>query len=260
MGLLYASSIQCIRAATLQLLGRVGDAARSIEEGLKRAREARHPFSLGPALAIAALVAHYRHQPELALGYAQEGIALCEENGFVLWLLMARYLRGRAMAELGKVQHGIADIEAAINAIAQIGGTPMQSDLIGQLANAHGQMGNPLKALAMLEEAHRHCERTGENRDKPELLRLQGELFLMSNAEKTEQAEACFRTGLQLARAQEARWWELRTAVSLARLLRDTDRRGEARNTLEPIYNWFTEGFDLPDLKDARQLLDELGI
>jgi len=80
----------------------------------------------------------------------------------------------------------------------------------------------------------------------------------MSNAETTEQAEACFRTALQLARAQEAKWWELRTSVSLARLLRDTERCDEARTMLTAIYNWFTEGFDLPDLKDAKALLDDL--
>ena len=172
MGLLYASSIRCVQAANLHLLGRVGDAARLIEEGLRRAREARHPFSLGHALAIGALLAHFRRQPEAALGYAQEGIALCEENGLVLWLMMARYLRGRAIAELGQIEQGIADIEAAMNLVAQIGGTPMQSDFIAQLASAYGRKGEPLKALAMLDEALAHCERTGENRDRAEILRL----------------------------------------------------------------------------------------
>jgi len=258
MGLLYASSIRCIQAGTLQLFGRVGDAARSIEEGLRRAREARLPVSLAHALAIGALVTHYRRQPELTLGYAREGIALSEENGFVLWLVMARYLRGCAMAELGQIEQGVADIEAALKRVVQIGGMPMQSVLIAQLANAHGQMGNPLKALAMLEEAHAHCERTGENRDRAELHRLQGELLLMSNAQTTEQAETCFRTGLEIARAQEAKWWELRASVSLARLLRDTNRWHEAHTMLAEIYNWFTEGFDLPDLKEAKALLYEL--
>jgi predicted ATPase len=114
------------------------------------------------------------------------------------------------------------------------------------------------KALAVLEEAHAHCERTRENRDRAELFRLKGELLLMSDPETTEQAEACFRTALQIARAQEAKWWELRTSVSLARLLRDTGHRDKAHAMLAEIYNWFSEGFDLPDLKDAKSLLDEL--
>ena len=74
----------------------------------------------------------------------------------------------------------------------------------------------------------------------------------------TSDAEACFRAAVEVARAQEARWWELRTSVSLARLLRDTNRLDEARTMLGEIYNWFTEGFDLPDLKEAKALLDEL--
>jgi predicted ATPase len=80
----------------------------------------------------------------------------------------------------------------------------------------------------------------------------------MRDDEATAVSEACFRSALEVARAQEAKWWELRTSVSLARLLRDTDRPDEARTMLGEIYNWFTEGFELPDLKDARALLDEL--
>jgi class 3 adenylate cyclase/tetratricopeptide (TPR) repeat protein len=258
MGLLYASSIQCIRAANLQLLGRVGDAARLVEKGLRQARESRHLFSVGHALAVRASVADHRREPEVSLSYAQEAIGLCEENGFVLWLGMAGHLRGHAIAELGQIEQGIADMEAAIKGVVQIGGMPGQSDLIAQLAKAYSRIGQTEKALAMLEEAHAHSERTGENRDRAELFRLQGELFLISNAQTKERAEVCFRTALQLARTQEAKWWELRATVGLARLLRDTNRRDEARTMPGEIYNWFTEGIDLPDLKEAKALLDEL--
>jgi class 3 adenylate cyclase/tetratricopeptide (TPR) repeat protein len=258
MGLLYESSIPCIRATILQLVGRIGDATRLLEEGMRRAREARHPFSLGHALAIGALVAHYRRQPEVALGYAQEGIVLCEENGFVFWLAMARYLRGWAIAELGQVEQGIVEIEAASDRVAQMGGAPMQSHLMEQLASAYGRIGQTEKALAMLEAADTHSKRTGENRDRAELLRLRGELFLVSNVSTTERAEVCFRTALEVAREQDGKWWELRSSVSLARLLRDTKRRSEARTMLGEIYNCFTEGFELPDLIDAKGLLDEL--
>src|SRR5215831_15872302 len=79
--------------------------------------------------------------------------------------------------------------------------------------------------------------------------RLKGEVLLMLNSAATAEAEGCFRAALEVACAQEAKWWELRTTVSLARLLRDTDRRDEARPMLSQIYNWFIEGFDLPDLK-----------
>jgi predicted ATPase len=75
---------------------------------------------------------------------------------------------------------------------------------------------------------------------------------------RTAEAQNCFRAGLTVARAQEAKWWELRIATSLARLLRDTNRGYEARTMLGEIYNWFTEGFDTPDLKDAKALLEKL--
>jgi predicted ATPase len=90
------------------------------------------------------------------------------------------------------------------------------------------------------------------------MLRLKGELRLMGVPSATAEAERCFRDSLEVARAQAARWWELRTITSLARLLRDTNRRDEARAMLAEIYNWFTEGFDTADLKDAKALLDEL--
>jgi predicted ATPase len=85
-------------------------------------------------------------------------------------------------------------------------------------------------------------------------------LLLTRDAAATAEAEHCFREALEVARAQEVKWWELRTSVSLARLLRDTHRPEEARKLLAEIYNWFTEGFDLPDLKDANSLLDNLSM
>jgi predicted ATPase len=80
----------------------------------------------------------------------------------------------------------------------------------------------------------------------------------MRNRSASAEAENSFHTALEIARAQEAKWWELRVALSLARLLRDTNRPDEARTMLGTIYNWFTEGFDLPDLQDAKALLEEL--
>ena len=88
--------------------------------------------------------------------------------------------------------------------------------------------------------------------------RLNGEVLLVHRRTATASAEACFRAALEVARAQEAKWWELRASVSLARLLGKNDRREEARALLAEIYNWFTEGFDTADLKEAKALLEEL--
>jgi len=110
----------------------------------------------------------------------------------------------------------------------------------------------------MLNEALQHCQGSGEGVDLAEMLRLKAELLLMCGNGAAAEPENCFRAALEVAREQEAKWWELRTTVSLARLLRDTNRRDEARTMVAEIYNWFTEGFDTADLKDAKALLDEL--
>jgi len=110
--------------------------------------------------------------------------------------------------------------------------------------------------LALLNDALQIVERTGERWFEAELNRHKGQLLLRQG--HAEAAEEMYRKALGIAREQEAKLWELRAAVSLARLRRDQGRRAEACDLLAPIYGWFTEGFDTPDLKEARALLDEL--
>jgi predicted ATPase len=90
-----------------------------------------------------------------------------------------------------------------------------------------------------------------------ELLRIKGELTLINPPNEAE-AERCYRAAIDIARGQSARWWELRATTSLARLLKRQGKTAEARSALSEIYNWFTEGFEFADLKDAKALLDEL--
>ncbi len=96
--------------------------------------------------------------------------------------------------------------------------------------------------------------------DRAELYRLEGELLLLQNASGATEAESCFREAIEIAQRQQAKSWELRATTSLARLLAKQGRSDEARAMLAEIYNWFTEGFDTADLKDANALLDELAI
>jgi predicted ATPase len=118
--------------------------------------------------------------------------------------------------------------------------------------------GQPERALLLLDEALGKNERSGFHELDTELHRLRGEALLMRDSSATAEAEACFRKAIQIARVQSAKWWELRATVSLARLPRGTGRRDEARTMLAEIYDWFTEGFDTADSKDAKALLDEL--
>ena len=116
--------------------------------------------------------------------------------------------------------------------------------------------------LAALAEAREFVETTGERVCEPELYRLKGELTLQSQAvgqkyTVEEEAEACFHKAIEVARHQQAKSWELRAATSLARLWQQQGKQAEARELLAPVYNWFTEGFDTADLKDAKVLLDQ---
>jgi len=125
------------------------------------------------------------------------------------------------------------------------------------LASTHEIAGQIDEALTLLESALQVVERTGERWFAAELSRHRGQLLLRQGY--TETAEELYRKALSIAREQEAKLWELRAAVSLARLRLDQGRRGDARAILVPVYGWFTEGFGTPDLKDAKALLDELG-
>jgi predicted ATPase len=163
------------------------------------------------------------------------------------------------LAELGQLAQGVVEMEAAIANFRRMGGVPNLPYAIALVAIGYARMGQTEKALAMLNETLEHIERSGEKLQQAEMLRLKGEvLLLMGDRSVMVEAEKCFRDALEVARAQEAKWWELRATASLARLLRDTNRLDEARTMLGEIYNWFTEGFDLPDLKEAKALLDEL--
>ena len=149
-------------------------------------------------------------------------------------------------------------MEAGITGFRGLGGVPRQQYAIASLARVYARMGRTENALTTLDAALAHVERSGEKAELAEMLRLKGELLLMRDGGAIAEAESCFRGALEVARAQGAKWWELRATVSLARLLRDTGRHDEARAMLAEIYGWFTEGFDTADLKDAKALLDEL--
>ncbi|MBV8356790.1 MAG: hypothetical protein JO189_02485, partial [Deltaproteobacteria bacterium] len=244
-------------ALPLQLLGRVGEAANLVEQRLRRARESGHLFSLGVALIHAAALCLLRRQSEAALSHAHGAMVLSEENGFAGWRAMAQFFHGAALTELGQLDRGVAELQGSM-ALMEARGRPVLQACIGHLARCYSMMGRSDEAVSMLDDALAQVERSGDRVWQAETLRIKGEMLLVHRPTWIADAEACFRAALDVARTQEARWWELRTSVSLARLLRDTARRDEAHTMLAGIYNWFTEGFDLPDLKEAKALLEQL--
>ena len=131
--------------------------------------------------------------------------------------------------------------------------------MLTTFAESCGKSGSLEEGLDWVAKGLTIAEQTGLRATEAELHRLKGELLLIKGPGNEAEPECCLRRAIEVARRQNARVFELRATVSLARLLRDTNRRREARAMLAAIYNWFTEGFDTADLKEAKALLDELG-
>jgi predicted ATPase len=167
-------------------------------------------------------------------------------------------LYGWVLAQQGKVQEGITQIEQGLRALHATGGELLRPYWLALLAETHGSMGQPAAGLTVLAEALTLVVTTGQQWYEAELYRLQGELLLQQNSDNQAEAETCFQKAMSIAQNQSAKSWELRASTSLARLWQSQGKRDEARELLEPVYSWFTEGFDTADLKDARSLLDEL--
>ncbi len=244
-------------APTLHLLGRADDAVGIAKEGLRRARESRHAFSLAMALCLAGgWLALDRHDPEAVITITEELIALSDRNGFAEWLPWGRFMRGWALSELGKVREGLDEMGAGLDGFTRLGGVPRLPYLTSLRAWATVKLGRVEEALPVLDEIS--AKVNGEQADRAEIWRVRGEMKLRRSRIEVEDVEQCFRTAQEIARGQSSKWWELRATTSLARLLRDTGRRDEARTLLTEIYGWFTGGFDTKDLKEAKALLDEL--
>jgi predicted ATPase len=222
---------------------------------LRRARQLKHPFTHNMTVTVALQVLYERREPEAVQKLAEEAIALSEEHGFLPeQTSIARSFRGWAISRFSQADQVIAELERSV-AIAP---GQFRRQVLGVLAQYYMRVGRADQALAVLDEDLARSGRSGEYFYEAEIHRLKGEATMVRDPSATSEAEKSFRKAIDVARGQSAKWFELRTSVSLARLLDSTGRRDEARAMLAEIYNWFTEGFDTADLKDATTLLDEL--
>ena len=193
-------------------------------------------------------------EPEQAAIVTAQAIATCDEHGFRFTGWLARMSDGWAQAQLGHPDKGVSLIRETLTAYRANGSLAAVTMFLTWLAEAETLGGAPADGLRTLDEAL--TVNPDERHWRPETLRLRGEIRRQQGEE--ELAEADFRDAITLAREMSTKAWELRAATSLARLWRDQGQRAEARDLLSPIYDWFTEGFDTADLKDAKALLDEL--
>ena len=239
-------------------LGRPDRALATSQDAVALARRVEHPFTLAAALAFAAVYHFMRGERDLTREHAEETIALSERLGFPLYLGVGRALRGWAQADAG--ERGVAEIQQALAELARTGtGTGAGAPLfLALLAEAIWRVGRYDHALGALGLGVARAEETGQRFWDAELHRLRAQILLDKDDGAGEQAEALFRRSLEIARDQEAKSLELRTATSYARLLAKRGQRDEARDLLASVYDGFTEGLGTQDLKAAKGLLAEL--
>ena len=232
------------------------------EQALKRSREAfalgqrlSHPFSLTQAELWVSTLGQYRREASAAQESAGSAIALSAEHGFTTYLDWATCLHGWADAAQGRHEEGISKLREGLAAL-RVKRTYWQVYCLCLLATACLEANRPDEALGALREALATAGKNEEREHEPEIHRLQGEVLLRQN--DPEEGRKCFERAIEVARSQSAKSFELRATSSLARLLVSQGNRDEVLTMLAEIYNWFTEGFDTADLKDAKALLDQL--
>jgi len=244
-------------ACCLWCLGYPEQAARSSETALSLARELDHPWSLVDVLCYGGCLLNDMRRDASALKEdAEEVTRLSAGLALPRWLEMGNCFRGVALTRLGRGQDGIAQLREAMAIRGSMRDRCYSSGILGALAEAQATVGQPEQGLETLSGALALAEETDERYYEPELYRLKGKLLLMQG--DVAAAEASLHKAIEVARGQSAKSWELRATVSLCRLWQQQGRAEEARQRLGDIYGWFTEGFDTPDLQEARALLEEL--
>lgn len=216
-----------------------------------------HPMSGAFIYWFATVHRHLRREPGETERLGTMGVELCAENGIAAWSPAMASLRGWARGELGE-DDATAEIEAGMQAWQASGHNVFRPWFLALLAEADGRSGRAKDGIRKTEEGLAHSARYGEHWFDAEIHRVRGQLMLARSARNKRDAEAEFHKAIDVARTQKAKSLELRAATRLARLLGENKRRAEAHAHLSTICDWFTEGFDTADLRDAKALVNEL--
>jgi tetratricopeptide (TPR) repeat protein len=256
-----------VAALVLQLLGYPDQALQRSQEALALAQARSVPFTRASLLIFLLFFHVVRREGALAQAYAEAVLDLSTEHGFLHFVAGGTMGQGAALVLQGQAHEGMAHLRQGLAAWQKIGMRVLHPWALAILAEAYGYLGQPEAGLSVLAEAQGITATTDERVYTAELMRLQGTLLLQAASQRsdalrgtapTAAAETCLRQALDLGRAQHARWWELRTAISLAHLWQQQGKRAAANELLAPVYGWFTEGFDTADLRAAKTLLDTL--
>ncbi|WP_439369632.1 AAA family ATPase [Bradyrhizobium sp. DASA03120] len=248
-----------VRSHNISVLGYRTTSRNDGERALSEARKIGHAATLMYALWLTSWLHLYSGAYTEALLLLDELAALAnEKDATSFWKATEIAVRGMLCAVTGKASDAVRAITSGITSLRSIGATLYEPMYLWHLAIAYAELGQSDNALRCIDEAMDKVERSKEKWCEAELHRVAGEIVLKSLAPDTEKAERYFGRALAVARQQQATSWELRAAMSMARLWRDQGKPHQAHELLASVYGWFTEGFDMLDLKEAKALLDEL--
>jgi predicted ATPase len=257
-GFQYLYSL-CGISWTLWHLGYPDQALKRSHEALAIAQTLSDPMSLALAQFFAGSLRQYRGEAREAQRHAETTTTLCFENGLPNFFDYSTIMSGWVMVHHGHNQEGTEQIQQGLAALHESGAELRKPYFLCLLADACLGASHYDQGLRALQEALAAADKNEDRNHEPDIHRLEGELLLARDGSSASQAQTCFERAVEIARTRSAKSLELRATVSLARLLAKQGKRAEALAMLAEIYNWFTEGFDTADLKEAKALLDELG-
>ena len=252
------AAIHAFRAMALWLLGYPASAQAENDRAVQAARDTNHVPTLLFTLACTTITELCCRDHARASAQAGECRPLASETGVVIWSAYADEQQGCVSLLSGKPSDAVSMISSGLAECRSIGATVWTTSWSADLAWAYAQLGQFDDAWRCIGEANHAIETAKEKWYEAEVSRLAGEITLRAVPQDVAKAEACFANALAVARQQQAKSWELRAAMSLARLWRDQGKPQQARELLAPVYGWFTEGFAMLDLQEARALLGSL--
>jgi class 3 adenylate cyclase/predicted ATPase len=251
-------AILSYRSLALWLLGFPEAALKDAENSVKYGRETGQAASLMFVLYVTDILHILCGNYSVATAQAQELFLVADEKGALLWKASGMMFEGCVLASTGKSSEAIERLTAGSIGYQSTGATTFLTWFLSYLIRAYLELGQFNDAWRRIGEMMTAVQTTKESWWEADLHRIAGEVALKSPEPDAAKAEAYFERALAVARQQQAKSWELRASMSLARLWRDQGKVQQARELLAPVYGWFTEGFDTRDLKEAKGLLEEL--
>jgi predicted ATPase len=246
------------RALALWVLGYPDAAVKDADYVVEDAREIGQAATLMYALGNASCTHICCRNYAAADAQADEIADLADEKGSSMWKAKGLLHQGCVLALTGKPSHAVQSLTSGITGHRSTGATGWLPWYLSHLAHAYAELDQFGDAQRCIGEAMTPVERTNERLWEAEVCRTAGEIALLTPEPDAAKAESYFERALAVARAQQAKSWELRAAMSMARLWRDQGKRQQARDLLAPVYGWFSEGFDTLDLKEAKALMEQL--